>query len=713
MATSPVLFVYYPPLNDDAYPGVPGRHITEADWASFTIAQRRTIENATTQEGYTRRKVWVHRDLVDETEQERADREAAEAAARAAFDRANSLVRYGQIESMIEQLEVLPPAEEFAALRADVDAVADVPPRVEAVEQTVSTVAPKAERADSRVFDVRAYGAVGDWDWTTRTGTDDTSSLQACANAARAAGGTFFIPQHLRCRITSEVNLRHIRDVDVRGSIIVSHTSGVGVLVGDSSQEGVRPTKILLNEVAYGTSEQTNVAVRVVGLKRGHVSIHNCPYLQLYADTSDSSLNSIAYSDFWFGNITKHELFGVTGTSWINENRFHGGRVQHIVVSGAYPHNNNRWYDANLEDSTITFNTGQSNYIRARLESGSTITFAAPTHSNRVVQTYYATRGNSWPASNIAVTDLGFDNKVVTQKQEAAVYVPVIRVDSASRTTDTASAWSVNHATRRILPGFRKLKMPNNATDYLDTGIFPLDSTSPAPTVEGGVSTRTFRIISDVSVWRPLVWVYDANRTLLDGGSGGPYIETSGGWAWSTNDGGRYSIGVNVGTSVIRLVFNNPAVKYARIVLRGNDTTTPFRYVEIGALVQAPHGTQIVDLIRRQMARPLAQTSATPPTQSLLHKGDTIGTDTGQLLVTHRVDTTLSAAATSGATDINVASGAGIAIGDNIAVLLADDTTHFTTVASIATNTITLTEGLTGAANAGANVATQRWTHLA
>lgn len=165
MATSPVLFVYYPPSNDDSWPGVPGRHITEADWASFTIAQRRTVENATTQEGYTRRKVWVHRDLVDETEEERAQREAAEQAARAEYDRKNSLVRYGQIEAMIDQLEVLPPAEEFAALRQDVDAVADVPARVDDLERTVASALVPAELP-------AIPGLFAHWDAQTITATD-------------------------------------------------------------------------------------------------------------------------------------------------------------------------------------------------------------------------------------------------------------------------------------------------------------------------------------------------------------------------------------------------------------------------------------------------------------------------------------------------------------------------------------------------------------
>lgn len=194
MATSPVLFVYYPPLNDDSWPGVPGRHITEADWASFTIAQRRTIENATTQEGYTRRKVWVHRDLVDETEEERAQREAAEAAARAEYDRKNSLVRYGQIEAMIDQLEVLPPAEEFAALRQDVEAVADVPPRVDAVEAALTG---KADTAAVQAVEARMTGIINalSYPGVDPTGaTDSYAGLQSFLNDVSLMKATGIIP---------------------------------------------------------------------------------------------------------------------------------------------------------------------------------------------------------------------------------------------------------------------------------------------------------------------------------------------------------------------------------------------------------------------------------------------------------------------------------------------------------------------------------------
>jgi len=100
--------------------------------------------------------------------------EEIEEAQRAAQRRAKSrrLILGADFDPLWNRVDGIPSAEELEQMRDDVDAVADVPPRVEAVEQTVATVAPKAERADSRVFDVRAY-----------------PSLQAAIDAAHAAGG--------------------------------------------------------------------------------------------------------------------------------------------------------------------------------------------------------------------------------------------------------------------------------------------------------------------------------------------------------------------------------------------------------------------------------------------------------------------------------------------------------------------------------------------
>lgn len=66
--------------------------------------------------------------------------------------------------------------------------------------------------------------------------------------------------------------------------------------------------------------------------------------------------------------------------------------------------------------------------------------------------------------------------------------------------------------------------------------------------------------------------------------------------------------------------------------------------------------------------------------------------------------TTLSAAASSGATTVDVTSATNIAASDNIGIKLDDGTIQWTTVSSIASTTLTLAAALTGSAASGNNV---------
>lgn len=559
------------------------------------------------------------------------------------------------------------------------------------------------DRADSRVFDVRAYpGFVGNGV------NDDTAAMQACADACEVANGTYFVPAQAICRITSQLDLRYIYDVDVRGRIVVAHTTGIGVLVGASSNSTIA-AKILLNEVVYGGT-QSNIAIRVVGLKNGQVQINRTEYLQLYADAADTTISSIAYTQFVFGKVDKHELYGEAGISWITRNHFWGGRIATVVVTGiGYSHNDNIWHGPNLENATITFNAGNSNQFKdIRGEGTVTATFAASTNDNTGYQAWLPNATAWW--STVTVTDNGFGNDFLTTTQARATSRVLFRVDAASRTTNECSEWIMPHATARIRPGFRKLTLPTASVDYVDTGIFPIASTTPGPTVEGGMRLRRLRFQSDASIWRPKVYVYDANRVALDGTSTN-YIDLTGGWTW--NAGGYFSFGVNQGITPKRIVFNHPDVKFARFVLLGATTATPFAYVQVAALVESPYGDEIVDLVRRQVSRPLYKANTTVPTQSLLQSGESIGTTTGRHLVTARVDTTLSVAAAAAATTITVVSATGIATGDNIGILLDDDTTHFTSVNGAPVGSVvTLTAAMPSAAAIGKNVATNRFLHI-
>lgn len=357
MATSPVLFVYYPPLNDDSWPGVPGRHITEADWASFTIAQRRTVENATTQEGYTRRKVWVHRDLVDETEQERAAREAAEAAARAEYDRKNSLVRYGQIETMIDQLEVLPPAEEFAALRQDVDAVADVPPRVEAVETAVARVDPGAVGDDGTAI-VYEGGAprvrrLGFWDvtWSGAAAysegtspasmTDSAAAIRAAVAKAKSLGVPVTGRGTYRVDSTVTIDIDH----DFTGATFVTTTTTLPRLVligvvGATAIKHLRGVAPMVVQAAHvkGGGWGSDVGIEVRNVSHSSLAI---PYAEGFgrglwftADGSQGTVHNITVLGD-FVNCKEMLVCGAdSATAWVNSNTFQKGGFAYTTSEG-------------------------------------------------------------------------------------------------------------------------------------------------------------------------------------------------------------------------------------------------------------------------------------------------------------------------------------------------------------------------------------------
>lgn len=116
------------------------------------------------------------------------------------------------------------------------------------------------------------------------------------------------------------------------------------------------------------------------------------------------------------------------------------------------------------------------------------------------------------------------------------------------------------------------------------------------------------------------------------------------------------------------------------------------------------------------MYMPLAPTTGIAPVGTKVEHPSTISTCTFEL------QTQLTAAASNGATVINIREDdnarplTNIAVGDIVGILLTDQTTHWTTIASIASLAITLTAGIASAkttgtptALEGAPVAFCRW----
>jgi hypothetical protein len=68
------------------------------------------------------------------------------------------------------------------------------------------------------------------------------------------------------------------------------------------------------------------------------------------------------------------------------------------------------------------------------------------------------------------------------------------------------------------------------------------------------------------------------------------------------------------------------------------------------------------------------------------------------------VQTTLSAAGASGATSVSITSASGMSASDNVGVVLADGSIHWTTISGAPSTTLTIASGLASAASSGALV---------
>jgi hypothetical protein len=84
------------------------------------------------------------------------------------------------------------------------------------VTATGSTTARSLANRFADVVNVKDFGAVGDWNATTGTGTNDGPAIQAAIDSIGSAGGTVFIPNGMKCLI------------DLNGLIIKKNVSLVG-----------------------------------------------------------------------------------------------------------------------------------------------------------------------------------------------------------------------------------------------------------------------------------------------------------------------------------------------------------------------------------------------------------------------------------------------------------------------------------------------------
>lgn len=543
------------------------------------------------------------------------------------------------------------------------------------------------------------------------SGTADASpALNAAAHAARTAGKPLYIPKGT-IYIDSTVNMRNL-DVTCEAAIVVRHTNAVGVVVGDvSTQRNAR--RIFLASVQHaGTTlamwDWPYPAICVIGLKNGTVGIGNCSLLELYADASKATDNSVAYNTFEIQRINHIRLWGENGTAWVNENVFVGGSSNRVTIGGTYPHNHNKWVKLSIEGSTsmIDIQNGSQNLFEdARAEGGTQVKFGASTWKN-YVNGMFLPNANVIAPPFVVLEDLGQQNEVTSRDLIQHRAHTIFKIDGSTPLFDTAGA-HLDQTKPMPIPavGRGKLAVRQQNQRYIDTGLMKieearntaLDNTSAPP-------SRVTRFVfhSDAVILRPYVAAYDINGVMIDANLT-PWAAPYGGLTAQAS--GEYGFGTSVSAMVLNVT--SMAVKYLSFSALTSLATNPlFSHITLTAYVPSDKQPGVIESMRNVVNRPLFGTAK--PAQGLAWPGTVVQGPTTAWKATARAETTLSAQAMAGIA-ISVASATGMAVGDVVGVLQTDGRTHWTRIVAIAGTTITLAAATTATAAAGAAVGTTRW----
>lgn len=220
--------------------------------------------------------------------------------------------------------------------------------------------------------DVRFYGAKGN-------GLDETILFKNASDTAKRLNIPFIVPAGVY-KISTDLDLRGIKDVQIDGEIVTDNDSVV--IIGSDSTNG--------NGIKVNIKRAKSI--KVVGVKNSLINIDYCETLHLFANGDDPTMSSIAYTQF-YGAYAKEIIIDSIGTSdnigWINENIFRIKRVEKLYVDGNYAHNNNHFEHINFERGEVSFINARNNYISARCEGGVTINNGSEVNHNFIEKEYY------------------------------------------------------------------------------------------------------------------------------------------------------------------------------------------------------------------------------------------------------------------------------------------------------------------------------------
>lgn len=585
-------------------------------------------------------------------------------------------------------------------------------------------------------LNVLDYGAVGNSNIETGGGTDDTVAIKAAVAAANASGQTLFAPSGYCFRITDQINMIGIQEIQWLGLIYADGiTTKPAVRIGGFSNGGSRK-KFFINEIHDGGSRlsaPTFPLLQICGLKGAIAEFPACRFIEIFSDDSVAGIKSNGYNSFTLGQVYKLQLRGADANSWINENYFYGGRLSEIIVGTTTTendHNHNLWFNPTMEGPIIlNFQVGYQNRIyNARFEGvnvpGTQVTFAVGTFENLITtQQDTGDFGSQFPYEPIYYTyinDLGFNNLIYKDIQTIYNKIDLFTFDARTPllvdgtigsgtsypTADQRGLFDYNQPAVLgqavgMLPGLKYVKATLSFRDIYVSDFIPVYVGNPF-----GIEFKT-----DVDLMRLVVQVYDANFKLLGvEGVTGAYIDGSG---LTYNGAGKYTSTSNMPstdtqvTGAVGFGIRRNEVKYIKVSL-GTGSVTGSIYHASLYYYEPPNNQP--ETVNSAVKNPRSMVLPTVPTAGYVALGAQVNKADGTsiYLCTLSYETTTNGALSAGATSVTVATIGSVSNGCVVGILLDSDDTHWSTVSALAGSTFTVA-ALPSAAASGNRIVFNKW----
>lgn len=559
-------------------------------------------------------------------------------------------------------------------------------------------------------------------DYCKCDGTDETTNFKAAIAAAKAQN------KELRAfygsiQLSADCSLRGV--IFYLSPLIIEMIGDSLLTVGWSGGDSLSKKQHLGAVKKTGTftlipNNLTKPTVRLMGSKCLDFKFSQIDYLQLYASTDPTTFPvdaSIGYCDITGNLVTRLELTtdpryaeGVqadgagSANQWINSNYFYISRAVAVDIGGSYRHNGNIFYNCTIEtaDGRINILKGNKNrFLNTRLEGSPAISFSEETMGNIVERMWFPTQANYLTYSN--VIDNGLLNKVTSVQEEMSNKIDIVKMDARFDTMFNGQSGNYGY----LSPSRKFLKTVSASRIMYETKPFLI---APSDILDFYCSNRTSL---ESSGYTARIFFYDVNMQLC--------TNITSGW-FAT---GNFNT-INAASGYIEGGFNSLGHAYLSLEKLGRDSVHYMSVMILAssniALSVSNQISVILNTMRNITSLNNTQCSnadqfkyvVTKPTAFIGKVGDVVqGLDTSyrcRLML----ETKLTVDGLVYAANVTVASLAGaggsgaVLAGDLIGIDLNDNSTHWTTIASLSGLTVTLTAALPSAAAIGNNVYVSR-----